>query len=302
MNQKHRLLHLLIPLILFILGCPAPAPPPQEFPPPPPPMAETGLTVLGETAYLAPDSQGSLLVQVQNPYDKQPRANTRVAVMLNTPGSAPQTVFEGRTDEQGLVQVNFTVPTAVDDPNQVLTVMADTDFGLLQTQGEVYVGRVYDVFITTDKPVYQPGQVIHMRGLALDTTALKAAQDQTLVITVQDPTGNKLMRKELTTSQYGIASADFVLDTQAASGDYIITAEMGPVSSTRSVEVKPYTLPRFKVNFQSDQAFYLPGATATGTSSAGWKTTRPRWNWRSAWSIRPITPSRSTKASPWPKR
>lgn len=126
----------------------------------------------------------------------------------------------------------------------MLTIIADTPNGPIEQQAEVYVGRAYNVLITTDKPVYQPGQIIHLRGLALDTTALKAAQGQPLVITVQDPSGNKLMRKELATSQYGIASADFALDSQAASGDYIITAEMGPTSSTRSVEVKPYTLPR----------------------------------------------------------
>ncbi|NJR31752.1 MAG: hypothetical protein HC778_01285 [Chamaesiphon sp. CSU_1_12] len=57
-------------------------------------------------------------------------------------------------------------------------------------------------------------------------------------------------------------------DSQATSGDYILTASMGPVSRSRSVEVKPYTLPRFKVNFASDQAFYLPGEQATGTVDA----------------------------------
>src|SRR5690606_7343545 len=36
----------------------------------------------------------------------------------------------------------------------------------------------------------------------------------------------------------------------------------------RSVEVKPYTLPRFKIEFHSDKDFYLPGETATGLIDA----------------------------------
>src|SRR5690606_20969475 len=63
---------------------------------------------------------------------------------------------------------------------------------------------------------------------------------------------------------------EFVLDGLATTGDYIITAEIGPVSSSRSVEVKPYTLPRFKVEFDADKDFYLPGETATGIIEANY--------------------------------
>ncbi len=137
-----------------------------------------------------------------------------------------------------------------------------------QTYRDVYVGRTYNVLASTDKPVYQPGQVIHMRGLALDTLDMQAAKSMTMTLTVADPEGNKLLRQDLTTSDYGIASIDFPLDTHAASGDYTITAEMGPTVSSRSVEVKPYSLPRFEVTFHPDSTFYLPGQAATGSVEA----------------------------------
>ncbi|NTV74033.1 MAG: hypothetical protein HGA66_07480, partial [Holophaga sp.] len=63
-------------------------------------------------------------------------------------------------------------------------------------------------------------------------------------------------------------SLDFPLDSQAMSGDYVITAELGPTVSTRTVNVKPYTLPRFKVDFAPDKPYYLPGETATGSVTA----------------------------------
>lgn len=254
------LLRIVIPLFLFILGCPAPAPPPD------PP--ESGITLLGESAYLAPGSRGSLLIQVKSPASQRPAANASVQVILQAPDGAPDVVAAGETDESGLMRATFSVPTVVSEPTQVLTVIADTDFGQLQERWEVYVGRVYNIFASTDKPVYQPGQVIHLRALALDSTGLKAAHGEPIVFTVADPAGNKLMRKELATSVHGIAAADFELDTLAASGDYLITAELGPVSSTRSVEVKPYSLPQFKIDFQSAKSFYLPGETATGTVDA----------------------------------
>lgn len=270
-SARYGLFRLLIPLIIFLLGCPppAPVPPPEVFAEEAPADLATGIAMLGATDYLAPESKGSLLVQVHAPYSSERLPDARVRVTLNAPTGEVQQLFSGKTDENGLVHVHFAVPTTVSDPNQVLTVVADTtNYGQLQTSREVYVGRVYNVLLSTDKPVYQPGQVIHLRTLALDTTALKAAEEQPLVLTVADPAGNKLMRKTLTTSAFGIASTDFQLDSQAVSGDYVLTAEVGPVTSSRTVEVKPYTLPRFAINFQSAKAFYLPGDLITGTVDA----------------------------------
>jgi hypothetical protein len=251
------LLRVVIPLLLFVLGCPAPAPPPSGPPP-------TGITFLGEVAQLAPASRASLLIQVQSPYNSRPAANANVQVSLQPRDGAPEIVFSGETDRSGLVRVAFRVPEEVSDAAQVLTVLADTEYGQLQERREVYIGRVYNIFVSTDKPVYQPGQVIHLRALALDSTRLAAADSQPITLTVADPAGNKVMRQELATSAHGVAAVDFALDAQAASGDYLITAELGPVSSTRSVEVKPYSLPQFKIDFQSDKSFYLPGETVAG--------------------------------------
>lgn len=271
-SAKYGLLRLFLPLVIFLLGCPPPAPqpPPDGFVEEAPSLdLTTGLTVLGATDSLAPESQGSFLVQVHAPYSTEPQPNARVKVTLNTTNGAAQEIFSGQTDQQGLLQVNFAVPARVAEPNQILTIVAETaNYGQLQTSREVYVGRVYNVLLSTDKPVYQPGQMIHLRALALDTTAMKAAQQQALVLTVADPAGNKLLRKEVTTSDFGIASTDFQLDTQATSGDYILTAELGPVTSSRTVEVKPYTLPRFEITFASGKAFYLPGEVVTGTVAA----------------------------------
>ncbi|MFQ5879110.1 MAG: MG2 domain-containing protein [Dehalococcoidia bacterium] len=231
-------------------------------------MPPVHMAVIGHPYTLAPGSQGALQAQVRSRTDGQPLSDARVEVQLGAPGRPAQQLFTGQTDADGLVTIRFDVPEAVEEPEQLLTIVARTDRGTARYQEDVYVGRVYNVLITTDKPVYQPGQTIHMRALALDTVALKAAQDQTLVLTVQDPKANRIMRKELTTSRWGIAAADFPLDTQAISGEYTITAEMGPVTSQRTVEVKPYKLPRFEINLRSDRAFYLPGETASGSVDA----------------------------------
>ncbi len=226
------------------------------------------LSVMGQPYYLAPGSAGSLLLQVLDSNTGEPAANPRVQVILNTPDGNATQLYTASTDENGLALAQFDVPEGVDAAEQTLQIIAETDNLYAEVIEEIYIGRVYNILVSTDKPVYQPGQVIHVRGLALDSLALKAAQDQPLIVTVDDPSGNRLMRQEITTSAWGIAAVDFALDTLAPSGDYIITAQMGPVTSSRSVEVKPYTLPRFEITFSPERTFYLPGDVATGTVDA----------------------------------
>ena len=258
-KPRYRFLRLLLlPLIVLLVNCDTG----QQ------PASVERITLLGSTTTLTPGSTASFLVLVRDPYSQEPEANQPVSVRLGAAAKEPAAVFAGETDEAGLVQVSFPVPKSVSDPAQSLTVVVGEGRNEEARSQDVYVGRTYNVLLSTDKPVYQPGQVIHARTLALDSTALQAAKNEPLVVTVTDPQGNKLLRDELTTSDFGVASFDFTLDAQAPSGDYILSAELGPDTSTRSVEVKPYTLPRFEVTFTSDKPFYLPGETATGTVSA----------------------------------
>lgn len=268
---RSRRLRILLPLFIFLFGCFNPSPsPPREITP-----ERAALVVMGQVEHLAPGSIASFLVQVRNPgvasntrSAARSVADRRVEVLLRTPDGDLKPIFSGTTDESGAALVEFETPDAGDAPQQTLVIRAETPNGERVVTQDVYIGRTYNVLVSTDKPVYQPGQVIHLRGLALDTLNLRAADGETLTLTVADPQGNKLMRKALTASKYGVASADFALDAQAPSGDYIITAEIGPNTATRTVEVKPYNLPRFEIIFQPDQSFYLPGETATGVIEA----------------------------------
>ena len=272
-RPRYRMLRLILPLFILIFGCFTPEPPPPVGPS----ADEANVAILGDVDRLAPGSQASFLVQPRAPYSMQRWPDATVEVYLNAPDGDSRQVFSGITGPDGIANVNFAVPADLASPQQVLeirTQLPQDENGPMPTEAgyrtyrDVYVGRAYNVLVSTDKPVYQPGQAIHIRGLGLDTLDMHAAAGMTMTLTVADPQGNKLLRKELTTSAFGIASVDFPLDTQARSGDYAITAEMGPTVSTRSVEVKPYSLPRFEVTFNPDSTFYLPGETASGAVEA----------------------------------
>ncbi|MEZ4635595.1 MAG: MG2 domain-containing protein [Caldilineaceae bacterium] len=255
-SLRLRWLRIFIPLALFLLGCPSPGQPYQPI----------VITVGGQVTHLIPGSSATLLVQGWMNNENVPAADAEVTISL----SSGDQLFSGRTDDAGLLLANFAVPADVETGAQTLSVEVRTEDESAAYDETVYIGRTYSVLVSTDKPVYQPGQVIHARTLALNSLALAAAEDETIVFTVDDPEGNRLARQEIATSEWGIAAADFELDSQAMSGDYIVTASHGPNTSSRSVEVKPYNLPRFKVDFAPDRTYYLPGDVARGTVSANY--------------------------------
>jgi hypothetical protein len=191
----------------------------------------------------------------------------RVEVTLHPRGGNREVVFTGETDFSGAVRVTFDAPL-VEGPAELEVRVQSRQGTTRSVRHSIFLGRSHDTLITTDKPIYQPGQTIHTRALTLDTYDLRAIAQQPITLTLIDPQGFRLQRRVLATSRYGIASADFVLDAEAASGIYQIEAEAGPQVMTHTVEVKPYTLPRFEVTLAPERLYYLPGEMASGTVEA----------------------------------
>ncbi len=114
------------------------------------------------------------------------------------------------------------------------------------------LGPAYNILVSTDKPRYQPGQTLHTRVLVLDKLNLRPAAGQTVRVQIQEPGGIWLADQTLALSDWGIASLDLPLDERAESGQYRVVASLGPVESSRTVTVEPYTLPRFAIDFATD--------------------------------------------------
>ena len=132
----------------------------------------------------------------------------------------------------------------------------------------VTLRRSWQLMLTSDKPVYQPGQVIHVRSLALARPQAKPVAGQEAVYSVTDPKGNVIFRKRDVTSRFGISSADCPLADEIIEGPYQLRCELGDTTSTITVEVKKYVLPKFKIAVELDEPYYQPGQKVHGKLSA----------------------------------
>ncbi len=228
--------------------------------------------IIGPTRF-APASDVALRVVVQEVGNGQPVSNAQVKISLQSEaGGQAMPLFEGVTNNSGSLPLNFRVPDEAAGDYQ-LVVETESRAGSDRLEQQVTVEREFRLLLTTDKPLYQPGQTIYMRALALDQFDLTPARGATVDFLVQDAKGNKVFRQSVPVSDFGIAASDFTLATMVNQGDYKLSVTIGDPdeSTTRSektVEVRPYVLPKFGVNLTTEQSFYTPGQRVEGTIQA----------------------------------
>lgn len=133
----------------------------------------------------------------------------------------------------------------------------------VQTRELSLIARLDTVNIYTDKPLYQPGQTMHMRILSLSSAGPVRANFEH-EIRVLDERQDMLFDAKVKTSRFGIASADWLIPSNATSGRYTIRVGSDDDDSTfdQEVEIRRYELPSFRVNVKPDRAFYLMGQKA----------------------------------------
>lgn len=224
--------------------------------------------VLGQTQ-LTPGSTAALRVAVRDSRDGAPQAAAKINVMLQAADGAAETVYSGATNELGTADVQFAAPdTAVS--NYTLIVETESDLGSDRVERPLTLQRDYRILLTTDKPLYQPGQIIHLRALALSTFDLTPAAAQPLDIRIADGKGNTVFRDSLTTTDFGVAFTDFQLAGEVNTGAYKITATMGDTSTEQTVTVERYVLPKFDVNLATERPYYQPGERVQGSLNSAY--------------------------------
>ncbi|MBS3762394.1 MAG: hypothetical protein KGZ25_03715, partial [Planctomycetes bacterium] len=186
-------------------------------------------------------------------------------------------IWEGttKTDKHGNARVEPELAEDLSEGDYTLRVRAKSAAGKNVVSRTISVERSFRIMVSSDKPLYQPGQTIHMRTLSLFTSDLHPVADQPATIEVKDAKGNKVFKKTLKTSQYGIAAADFQLADQVNTGRYTISAHVGDTTSERTVTVKRYRLPKFKATISCGKPFYRPGEMLIGEITARYTFGKP---------------------------
>jgi hypothetical protein len=172
-------------------------------------------------------------------------------IELSPPDQKPRVLFTGPLNHHGTTEAQFRFPAGLVG-TYPLRYVVDTPIGSTEITQQIGLNDTASILLTTEKPIYQPGQTIHVRALALDRSSHEATAGRNLVFEVEDSRGNKVFKHSTQTSKFGIASAEFTLADEVNLGTYHLRAVMGtPEGSSANAElamnVEKYVLPKFKV-------------------------------------------------------
>ena len=206
-------------------------------------------------------------VRALHPLTAQPVKDVSVTVELNL-DSYPKQTLQGSalTDANGYALVSLNLPAKLNADEGELKVVARHGGFIKEASNDIELSDKARIMVTTDKPIYQPGQSLHVRALIFDSANHAAASAQaTLKIT--DPENATVFQTELVTSRFGVANADWTIPDNTNLGDYAVAVEMddedyGESNGYQSVKISRYDLPNFTVSVKPDRSFYLPRQNA----------------------------------------
>jgi len=204
-----------------------------------------------------PGGTATIRVMVTDARNSEPVPNAMVKIAA--PGKMTTSRLKPlRTDEFGVAEFTPEIREDLAEGDYELEVEVTGQTGKAETKQTVAVSRSFRTMLSTDKPLYQPGQIIHMRALSLESDTLLPAQGRQVSFEVQDAKGNKVFRKNVETGEFGIAAADFQLADQVNTGDYTLNVTVEDTTTSRTVKVDRYVLPKFKVDLKTDRSYYAP--------------------------------------------
>src|SRR5216684_4079571 len=235
--------------------------------------------ILGQQAYLSGGPAAVRVIVTDSKNEAIAGAGT-VRIELAVGEQKPRVLFTGRLNHRGTAEAQFRFPAGLTGSHQ-LRYVVETPIGSTEFTQAVQLEDKVSILLTTEKPIYQPSQTIHVRALALDRSNHEAAANRKLTFEVEDSRGNKVFKKATETDKFGIASAEFALADEVNLGTYHLRALMGEAEApTNTAEialnVERYVLPKFKVaveftgNGKKTKRGYRPGDHVKGTARANY--------------------------------
>jgi hypothetical protein len=227
-----------------------------------------------------------------------PGVNVEARMAYEEDGNERELKSSGVTNSIGEALLEFKLPGPLKAEEVEIKVLARRDGFLQEAEEEINLLYPNRVLVSTDKPLYQPGQTLRVRVLGLDRDR-KAWANVEGTLKIRDPEGSYIFRAGLKTSRFGVASVDWPISDSARLGEYFIEAWLGEESShnapgSQPFKISRYELPNFAVGVKPDRGYYLPGQNAEVEVRADYlfgqpvkrgrvrvvRETERRWNYR----------------------
>ncbi|XP_052815159.1 pregnancy zone protein-like isoform X2 [Mya arenaria] len=186
-----------------------------------------------------------------------------------SPSAFNITINGGQMTGNGAVKVPYSVPAGSKCKVQLRSIGLGKE--IIETRDVDIVRPIPPIFIQTDKPIYQPKQIVRYRVLSANPD-LKIKQEALQVI-IKDAKDNTIMDKtaDPTAADFnGLVQDSFELSDDPIKGVYTISASTSTSYTEATFEVKEYVLPKFEVTVSMKPSYgtYNNDLTVSGTVDA----------------------------------
>src|SRR5450756_227556 len=141
--------------------------------------------ILGQTK-VAAGSPAAFRVLVRNRVTGKPINGAQVELNLQAKPKAPIKLGSFRTDVTGSIADAINVPD-IAPGDYDLVIDAGSSLGRDHVVKKIEIQHPVCILLSSDKPVYQPGQTIHLRSFTLNERTQKPFANQPVIFEVSDP-------------------------------------------------------------------------------------------------------------------
>ncbi len=215
----------------------------------------TTLLLVTDLALALKTGSDHAIVYIADAVTGAPAAGAEVVVRDYIPwqNASPVAIHRGTTGEDG---VFVTAVTQGTDGRMVDAVaMLGDRIAASPEAWRGYWGRGLPtrVHMTTDRPVYRPGQTVHFRVIAVRSAdpGETPAAGARVTLVVRDPKGNEVYRRDHTTDRFGAASGSLALAEEPPLGEYPFEIQIAGEGRVQAAgdrfRVEEYRKPDFEV-------------------------------------------------------
>lgn len=115
------------------------------------------------------------------------------------------------------------------------------------------------IHVITDRPLYEPGNVVKFRAIVLRARDLSPIDGRPGKWQVTDPSGEVMLEEKAPAGDWGVVAGSFPIDKGAPTGSWKVAWISNDAIDEVPFTVEPFTLPRFRVEATTDKPFFGAG-------------------------------------------
>ncbi|KAB2643060.1 MAG: tetratricopeptide repeat protein [Verrucomicrobia bacterium] len=231
----------------------------------------TVLVLRSDLEVIVKSSRRELLAFVQNMLTGKPAADVDILV---SDGKA--VAATGKTGDDGVFKTQLESLKDLADLRLFAIAKGHAASFNLDLAGlQLTTGLSAKGYLYTDRPVYQPGESVALRGILreLRNAAYAVPENSEFKLSISDPQGRLLSEQSVKTSRFGTFDSSLVLPAITANGTYVMAAHqerkgLEALHFQGSFEVRSFKLEKIKLAMEFARRVWFRGETIEATLQA----------------------------------